>query len=140
MIIKETVKLNESIHCPYQGIFWVINDELICFEDKVDIRNFHDTDLLHIEVWKHIKNQYKVNGKTVSYNYFPRGRVMILPIFENGKFSYYDCIVYLDKCIDTDEIRDFIEDRFNLYLDSCKVSYEGQLGLDGSHYTCHNCR
>ena len=140
MIIKETVKLNESINCPYQGIFWVIDNEFICFEDKVDIRDFHDTDLLHIEVWKHIRTQYKVNGKTVSYNYFPRGRVMVLPIFEYGKFSYYDCTVYLDKCIDTDKIRDFIEDRFNLYLDSCKVSYEGQLGLDGSHYTCHNCR
>lgn len=141
MIIRETIKLNENISCPYQGIFWFINNELICFMDKVDIRDFHDTDLLHIEVWKHLRNQYKVNGKIVSYNYFPRGRVMILPIFNSkGEFEYYDCTVYLDKCIDNDDIKDYIEDRFNLYLNSCKVSYEGQLGLDGSHYTCHNCR
>ena len=48
MTIWETVRLNESVNCPYQGIFWYINDELICFMDKVNHRDFHDTDLLHI--------------------------------------------------------------------------------------------
>lgn len=140
MIIRETVRLNESVNCPYQGIFWYIDDELICFMDKVNHRDFHDTDLLHIEVWKQIKNQYKVNGKIVPYDYFPRGRVMILPIFNDGKFDYYDVSVYIDKCIDNEEIVEYIEDRFNLYLPTCKVTYEGQLSIDGSHYCCHNCR
>ena len=70
--------------------------------DKVNYRDFHDTNLLHVEIWKQIKNQYKVNNKTVPYNYYPRGRVMIMPIFDyNGTFNYYDVTVYLDKCIDT---------------------------------------
>ena len=139
--INETIKLNESINCPYQGIFWFINDELICYMDKVNYRDFHDTDLLHVEIWKQIRNQYKVNNKIVPYNYYPRGRVMIMPIFDyNGTFNYYDVTVYLDKCIDTPEIREFIEDRFNLYLSTCKVSYDGQLSVDGSHYVCHNCK
>lgn len=140
MFIQEVVTLNESINCPYQGIFWYIDDKLICFMDKVNIKDFHDTNLLHINVWKQIKNQYKINGKFLPYNYYPRGRVMVLPIYENGKFSFYDCTVYLDKCIDNDKVRDFIEDRFNLYLSNCMITYEGQLGLDGSHYTCHNCK
>ena len=140
MIIRETVRLNESVNCPYQGIFWCINDELICFMDKVNYRDFHDTDLLHINVWKQIKNQYKVNGKIVPYDYFPRGRVMILPIFNDGKFDYYDVAVYIDKCIDNEEIREYIEDRFNLYLPTCEVGFGGQLSIDGSHYVCHNCK
>lgn len=143
MNLKEIVCLNKNIDYPYQGIFWVIDNEFICFMDKVDMRDFHDTDLLHVEVWKHIRNQYKVNGKIASYDYFPRGRVRVLPVYrysDNNKFSYYDCTVYLDKCIETDEIKKFIEDRFNLYLNSCRVTYEGQVGLDGSHYTCHNCK
>ena len=139
-IIKE-VKLNEAINAPSEGIFWFINGKLIALMDKVNIQDYHSTDLLHIEAWKSLRNKYKVNGKIVKYDYFPRGRVMVLPIFKlNGTFDYYDVTVYIDKCIDTPEIRDLIEEQFTLYLNTCKVSYEGQLGLDGSHYQCHNCR
>ena len=66
---------------------------------------------------------------------------MILPIYGEGMiFKHYDVTVYIDKCIDTPEVRDYIEDEFRLYLKTCKVYYSGQLGLDGSHYVCHNCK
>ena len=91
----------------------------------------------HEKIWKSLKPKY--NG--VGWKYYPRGRVMILPIYgDNKTFKFYDVTVYIDKCIDTPEIRDYIEDEFRLYLKTCKVSYEGQLGLDGSHYVCHNCK
>lgn len=123
MIIRETVRLNESVNCPYQGIFWYINDELICFMDKVNYRDFHDTDLLHIEVWKQIKNQYKVNGKTVPYDYFPKGKVVVLPIVNNDKFDHYDVTIYINEDINTEEIREYVEDRFNLYLPTYKLHW-----------------
>lgn len=139
-IICET-KLKEGINVPCEGIFWVIDNNLIALKDPVDVSHSIGTDLTHIQSWKTLRNKYKVNGKPVPYDYFPRGRVMILPIYAEGKvFQYYDVTVYIDKCIDTPEMRDYIEDEFRLYLKTCKVSYEGQLGLDGSHYTCHNCR
>ena len=59
---------------------------------------------------------------------------------KDNTINYINVTVYLDKCIDTPEIREFIEDRFNLYLSTCKVSYDGQLSVDGSHYVCHNCK
>ena len=138
-IIKE-VRLHEAINAPSEGIFWYIADKLIALMDKVDINNYHSTDLLHINAWKSLRKDYKVDGRIVPYNYFPRGRVMVIPIFGNNhEFKYYDVTVYIDKCIDTPEIRDLIEEQFTLYLKTCKVSYDGQLGLDGSHYVCHNC-
>lgn len=138
-IIKE-VKLNEAINAPSEGIFWHIDNKLIALMDKVNINDYHSTDLLHLNAWKSLRKDYKVNGKFVPYNYFPRGRVMIIPIFGNNQeFKYYDVTVYMDKCIDTVEIRDLIEEQFTLYLKTCEVSYDGQLGLDGSHYVCHNC-
>lgn len=139
-IICET-KLTEAINVPCEGIFWVIDGKLIALKDPIDTQHSIGTDLTHIESWKALKSNYKVNGKVVPYDYFPRGRVMILPIYGDGKvFQYYDVTVYIDKCIDTPEIRDYIESEFRLYLKTCKVNYEGQLGLDGSHYVCHNCK
>lgn len=139
--IVKRVKLNEAINSPSEGIFWYIDGELIVLSDKINLNNYHSTDLLHINAWNALKQHYKVNGKVVKYNYFPRGRVMIMPIYGDGKvFKYYDVTIYMDKCIDTPEIRDCIEDEFTLYLPTCKVTYEGQLGLDGSHYTCHDCQ
>lgn len=138
-IISETI-LKEGTNIPCEGIFWVIDGKLIALKDPIDTQHGIGTDLTHIQSWKSLKNNYKVDGKPVKYDYYPRGRVMILPIYNGSTFQYYDVTVYIDKCIDTLEIRDHIEDEFRLYLKSCKVNYEGQLGLDGSHYKCHNCK
>ncbi|MCM1508704.1 MAG: hypothetical protein NC177_16475 [Ruminococcus flavefaciens] len=139
-----STKITAGTNLPKVGIFWLIGDELVVINEGID-KNYnplaHD-DVLHIEAWKAIKNRYKVDGKVVRYDYFPRGRVMIYPVKDiNGDFKYYDCDVYGDKCIISDDsIRDEIESEFRLYLSTCKVSYKGQLSVDGTHYTCHNCR
>lgn len=139
-IFTETL-LTEGTNIPCEGIFWVINGKLIALKDPIDTIHGIGTDLTHMDVWKSIKQNYKVSNRPVKYDYFPRGRVMILPIYDNDRnLKYYDCTVYIDKCIDNNKIRDYIEDEFRLYLKTCRVTYEGQLGLDGSHYTCHNCR
>ena len=140
MRIVEKVKMFNSPNMPCEGIFWIINDTLISFMDKVNPYDFHSTDLLHIEEWKKIRNQYKVNNKVVSYNYYPRGRVLLIPIFEDDKtFNYFNAYVYLDKCIDNDDMRQMIINQFTLY-NFCRVTFDGQLGMDGSHYNCHNCK
>ncbi|MCM1226408.1 MAG: hypothetical protein NC320_03155 [Clostridium sp.] len=137
-----TTKISAGTNNPKGGIFWVIDDELVVVSDNVNTHGSECDDILHINAWKSIKNQYKVDGKAVKYDYFPRGRVMVMPIWNNsGEFDHYDCYIYGDKCIiDEPEIQDEIEDMFRLYLNTCKVIYEGQLSIDGTHYTCHMCR
>ena len=45
----------------------------------------------------------------------------------------------MDKCI-SNSLKPEIEETFRLYLPKVQVEYLGQLFIDGSHYTCHNCR
>ena len=142
--VFSSLKITAGINVPEVGIFWIIDDEIVVISEGVD-KNYNPLaheDVLHIEVWKTIKNRYKVDGKAVKYDYFPRGRVMIYPIKDkSGVFQYFECDVYGDKCIINDaDVREMIEDKFRLYLNTCKVSYKGQLSVDGTHYTCHNCR
>lgn len=140
--IFATIKISSGINTPKEGIFWVIDDTLVAFCNNVDINGSLDSDdLLHKDVWNEIKNKFKVNGKVVSYDYYPRGRVMITSARDkSGKFQYYSCTVYGDRCIINDpDIQDEVESEFRLYLKQCKVSFEGQMSIDGTHYTCHNC-
>ena len=137
-----TTRIAESTNMPKQGIFWVIDDELVVLNDPVSINGeMSSSDILHIDTWKYYRNRYKVNGHAVKYDYFPRGRVMVMPIWNDDRFDHYDCYVYGDSCIiDEPAIREEIEAEFRLYLSTCKVYYDGQLSIDGTHYTCHNCR
>jgi hypothetical protein len=129
--------VDESINIPCEGIFWVIDDKVISFVDTVNINDpMFMTDLLHKNVWNEIKENYKVAGKVVSYDYFPRGRVETL--FINNKFQSE---VYMDKCIFYNKlVRSKIENDFRLYLPNVNVKYCGQLFLDGSHYICNKCK
>lgn len=139
-----TTKITGSTDAPKIGIFWLIDDELVAVSESIN-KNYNplaSEDVLHIDAWKYLKNRYKVDGKIVKYDYFPRGRVMIYPIKDkDGIFQYYDCDVYGDPCILYDrDVQDEIEAEFRLYLSTCKVTYKGQMSVDGTHYTCHNCR
>lgn len=142
MEVKHMVTINENLQIPCEGIFWVIDDELISFTDQVDPKDpFNCTDLTHKETWKYIKDKYKVNEHTVGYDYFPRGRVETLVIQNNdGSLDHYEASIYLDKCIYDKDIIDNIINEFRLYLSNVLVNVEGQLFIDGSHYTCHMCR
>ena len=136
------IKVNESLQIPCEGIFWVIHGELISFYDQVDPKDpFNYTNLTHRETWKHIKDNYKVNGRTVDYDYFPRGRVETMVIQnDDGDLDHYEASIYLDKCIYDKTIIDNIINEFRLYLSNVDVKVEGQLFIDGSHYTCYQCR
>jgi hypothetical protein len=135
-------RLSESINIPFEGIFWIIDDELIAIKDSVNPNNPYEcTDLLHRDSWKYLKDKYLVNDRAVNYDYFPRGRVETLVIQDRyGNLDHYEANVYLDKCVDTKKIRDEIESEFRLYLSNVVVNYPGQLYIDGSHYTCYNCK
>ena len=134
--------IEKALNIPSEGIFWVINGELIHFSDAVNPNDPVDcTALTHKGTWNHIKNDYLVGGKCVPYDYFPRGRVETMPIIDDsGNLICYDSCIYMDKCIDKKKFYDKIIDAFRLYIPKCRVTYEGQLFVDGSHYVCNNCR
>lgn len=133
---------SSSNEFPYEGIFWMINDDLISFHNDVYISGKWFDNVEHIKLWDEIKNRYKINGKVVEYNYFPRGRVMVNPIKDNeGKFTHYDVYIYIDNCINSENIINEIKYEFRLNKPNCKIKYIGaDGGITSNHYTCHNCR
>lgn len=133
--------IEESLNIPCEGIFWLIDGEIISFTDQVNPRDaFETTDLLHKEVWKAIEEEYKYNGRVVPYDFYPRGRVKTLVIQDHdGNLDHYESYLYMDKCISKKHIDIIVED-FRLYLPNVNLTYSGQLFVDGSHYTCYNCR
>ena len=135
------IKLKESLLVPCEGIFWIINNKLVAFTDNVNPKDpYETTDLLHKEVWKTIGKDYPVDRNTVSFDYFPRGRVETLVIQNtDGSLNHYEASIYMDKCIEN-KFKPEIEETFRLYLPKVQVKYIRQLFIDGSHYTCHNCR
>lgn len=138
----DMMNIKESLQVPCEGIFWVIDGQLVALKDEVNPRDpMQMTDLLHKDSWNSLKDNYKVNGKTVPYDYFPRGRVETLVILNtDNSLHHYEASVYMDRCLGGIELRNMIEDEFRLYLPNVSVSYCGQLFIDGSHYTCYNCR
>lgn len=143
LIIKESNNIKESsLDMPNEGIFWVINNDIISFDYSVDTSGSYFDGFEHIKLWDEIKNRYKINGKVVEYNYFPRGRVMVNPIKDNeGKFTHYDVYIYIDNCINSENIINEIKYEFRLNKPNCKIKYIGvEGGITSNHYTCHNCR
>lgn len=141
LIVEKTRRLNESIYNPYEGIFWIINNDLICFQEQVDTTGKWSTDLEHKNIWHEIKNKYLVNSKEVSFDYFPRGRVMVNPIYKDNKFIHYDCYIYIDNCINKEDIVSDIIYNFRLNGQNCIIKYIGSDGgITSNHYTCHNCK
>ena len=141
--IFAVTNISAGTNVPKEGIFWYIEDTLVAFSDSVDINgSLGSDDLLHKDVWEEIKHKFKVDGKVVGYDYFPRGRVMIYTVRDKeGNFQNFDCAVYGDNCIINDtEIQEEIEAEFRLYLSTCNVLFEGQMSIDGTHYQCYNCR
>ena len=136
------LRIKESFELPSEGIFWVINNRLVSFDDTVDTSGRYFDNVEHIKIWNEIKHMYKINGKEVEYNYFPRGRVMVNPMRNNdGTFSHYDVYVYIDNCINNDDIINEIKYAFRLNRPNCNIKYIGaDGGITSNHYTCHDCR
>jgi hypothetical protein len=135
-MIKLKNKIDESLDCPYEGIFWVINNNFIEFKDKVDITGRFSTDLQHRKIWPEIKNKYG----DFDFDYFPRGRVMVNVINKNETFDDYNVYIYIDNCINNESVINEIVYEFNL-RNNCDIKYIGsEGGITEDHYTCHNCK
>ena len=132
----------ESLYTPYEGIFWVIGDTYILYMEQVDSTGSFSTTLEHVKVWEQLKWKYRAEYSEVAeYDYFPRGRISINPIYKNNKFSHYEVSVFIDNCINNEDTLDIIFHEFNLNQLNCIIKYIGsEGGITDNHYTCHNCR
>lgn len=135
--IKESV-----LNMPAEGIFWIINNEFVAFDNPVTTDNTSFTTIEHKKIWHEISSRYKVNDHIVDYNYFPRGRVMVNAIKDiNGKFTHYEAYIYIDKCINNEETLENVIYTFRLNKSNCKIKYIGtDGGITDNHYTCHFCK
>lgn len=131
-LIIERNTINESYEKPSEGIFWFIDNKLIAYMDPVG----YSTNLDHKTIWESIKTQYS----NLPFNYYPRGRVMVNERRDDaGILNGYDAYIYVDDCINTQEIVDYIKYHFN--LSKCHIVYVGSDGgITSNHYKCHNCR
>lgn len=138
--------LLENRNYPYEGFFWIIGDEVIGITAEVPHYNY-DYSLngkTHQNTWKNFKSEYTVDGEEVSWDYFPRGRIMVDPNYDlsTEKFIDYSCMVFLDKCINNEKCKKLIIDYYNLDIPTIhSISWTmlgERAGID--HYTCHNCR
>ena len=136
------LRIKESLELPSEGIFWVIDNRLVAFNDPVDTSGKYFDNVEHIKIWNEIKHMYKVDGREVEYNYFPRGRVMVNAVRDNdGTFLHFDVYIYIDNCINNNDIIDEIKYTFRLNKPNCDIKYVGtDGGITSNHYTCHNCR
>ena len=73
--------LKENRNYPYEGYFWIINNSVIGITSEVPQYNYDYTlnGKTHANSWKEFRDDFTVDGKTVSWDYFPRGRIMIDP-------------------------------------------------------------
>ena len=135
--IKETANIKESFVKPYTGLFWYIDGEVIGrIEDISSNPDSETLDKHHWQVWNKLKFYYKVNGQVVDYDYFPRGRIYVSKM-DGLDSAGYLTIVDMDKCLDTDSIKEQIINYFNLYKNSF---FDTVFTFDKNHYTCVNCR
>ena len=136
------LRIKESLELPSEGIFWVINNRLVAFDDPVDTSGRYFDDVEHVKIWNEIKHMYKVDGKEVDYNYCPRGRVMVNAVKDNdGTFLHFDVYIYIDNCINKEDVVNEIKYTFRLNKPNCDIKYIGaDGGITSNHYTCHNCR
>lgn len=137
-LIEHKLQLKESRVLPQDGIFWVIDGKFIQssfdFNPLTQLAIIDNNYYTHKELWHILKDKYKVDGKDVAYDYFPRGRVVIN--YSDGKFI---ATIYMDNCL-RPEWEDIAKEQFNLNLPSCEVVFGGNSGFGNSHYTCHNCK
>ena len=130
--------IRESLVCPLEGIFWYIDRSIVALSQDVSYRDYkNDFNYEHKDLWAKIADDYLVDGKQVPFNYYPRGRVMVEPVFDDKGFRNYWVQVVLDHCLDNPEIEQQIIDAFNLDLPSCD---EPMFWYEKEHYNCINCR
>lgn len=130
-VIKESLT-------PCEGYFWVINNNIVGTIKEVPKYGFipeqSDT---HKDTW----NKFKPKGCDKSFDYYPRGRVMVDPEYNNdGIFDHYNTMIFIDPCLNTPDDKKLIIDFYNLgntnimWMNNLKM----RAGID--HYSCYKCR
>jgi hypothetical protein len=111
------ITLQESSTNPLEGYFWIIDNKVVGITAEVPRYGYrYELDgKTHENTWNLFRDKYKVDGKEVDYDYFPRGRIMVDPNYtDNGEFINYGVIVMLDQCINKTEYKELIYDYYNL--------------------------
>lgn len=138
--------LKENRNLPKEGFFWIINDSVIGFAEEVPLYNYEYLfkGKTHENTWSSLKSNYKVNGKEVSFDYYPRGRVMVDPNYDiNNKFINFSVMIMMDPCLLKDnKYKEMILDYYNLNLSNCQIPMWPKLNDKAgiNHYTCNNCK
>jgi hypothetical protein len=134
-LVIERRNIKESYGTPCEGIFWYIDGNLVVFTTPYNRPyNFE-----HKTMWREIKGRYSNN---VPFDYYPRGRVMVNADKDSeGNLIGYKAYIYIDNCINTEEILYEIKCEFRLTGDNCKIMYCGaDGGITSNHYQCHDCK
>ena len=133
--------LNESVNLPSEGYFWIIDDQVLGVSNEVPMYNYeYKQSNTHEQSWSSIKPA----GCDKSFDYYPRGRVMVDPEYDDSNtFKYFTAMIFIDPCIDNDYYKNKIIDYYNLdipkmYHINWMGNLKGRAGIN--HYTCHNCR
>ena len=140
------MKLEESLVYPSEGFFWIIDNKVVGISEEVPTYgyDYRLNGRTHKNTWNLFMNDYLVDGHTVDFDYFPRGRIMIDPNYSlaDDKFTDYSCMVFLDRCINNNDCKRLIVDYYNLEISTIPhinwIMLSERAGID--HYTCHNCR
>lgn len=138
--------LTESINIPREGFFWIIDNKVVGISEDVPRYNYQYnlTNKTHQNTWALFQSDYTVDGHTVPFDYFPRGRVMVDPNYNNNnEFTNYNVLIMADPCIiENDNYKELIMDYYNLELPQCQKPMWPKLNEKAgiNHYTCNNCR
>ena len=124
---------------PFEGIFWVIdNFWIVGVADQFDLTNKLCGKLDHEDAWDYFKNLFKVHGKPVPYDYFPRGRVVVSSIERDDGENKFDIRIYCDGCILNHKyaLFDYIADAFHINNNKCRLKNVG----NEKYYECNRCK
>ena len=90
--------LKENKNLPMEGFFWIINDKVIGYAKEVPQYNYSYSfeGKTHKNTWINFSKDYLVDNKEVSFDYFPRGRVMVDPNYDKENNAYKS--KFLEKC------------------------------------------
>lgn len=127
---------------PSEGYFWYINNQIVGIAVEVPKYNYeYQLDgKTHQKTWNSIKQDYPQNSEEVSWDYYPRGRVMVDPEYDkSGNFIGYTTQVFADVCLNTEEVKDKIIDYYNLYKTDILWFINKKYSMM-NHYTCNQCR
>ena len=139
------VILNENRNYPYEGYFWIIDNNVVGVTSEVPHYNYNYNlnGKTHKNTWNNLKDTYLVDDHCVDWDYFPRGRIMVDPNYDtDGKFTDYSCMIFLDKCINNDFCKELIVNYYNLNVPTIPHIIWTMLGERAGidHYQCHSCK